>query len=170
MLYFFQAWHVITGYRILTWSFFFSADGRYYTVFLLSDVSHLKVIVLFCFYIFLFDFLWVQANVSSCSFAVVPLTHCSYDLFILVDVLTCDFVCVCVLSYIWLFETPWTVACQAPLSMAFPRQECWSGLPLPSPVDFPDSGIEPSAPAYSLLLSHLGSQYVSLQLLIIPLN
>ena len=104
MLYFFQAWHVITGYRILTWSFFFSADGRYYTVFLLSDVSHLKVIVLFCFYIFLFDFLWVQANVSSCSFAVVPLTHCSYDLFILVDVLTCEFVCVCSQLYLTLWD------------------------------------------------------------------
>ena len=31
------------------------------------------------------------------------------------------------------FATPWTVACQAPLSMRFPRQECWSGLPFPSP-------------------------------------
>ena len=30
--------------------------------------------------------------------------------------------------------TPWTVACQAPLSMGFPRQEYWSGLPFPSPV------------------------------------
>ena len=48
------------------------------------------------FLYFLFDFLWVQANVSRCSFAVVPLTHCSYDLFILVDVLICEIVCVCV--------------------------------------------------------------------------
>ena len=31
------------------------------------------------------------------------------------------------------FATPWTVACQAPLSMGFPRQEYWSGLPFPSP-------------------------------------
>ena len=38
--------------------------------------------------------------------------------------------------------TPWTVAHQAPLSVIFPRQEYWSGLPVPSPGDFPDSGIE----------------------------
>ena len=38
---------------------------------------------------------------------------------------------------------PWTVACQAPLSMGFPRQRYWSGLPFPSPGDLPDSGIEP---------------------------
>ena len=37
--------------------------------------------------------------------------------------------------------TPWTVACQAPLSMGFSRRECWSGLPFPSP------GIEPTTPA-----------------------
>ena len=39
--------------------------------------------------------------------------------------------------------TPWTVACPAPLSMGFPRQEHWSGLPLPSPVGLPDPQIEP---------------------------
>ena len=45
------------------------------------------------------------------------------------------------------FATPWTVTCQAPLSMGFPRQEYWSGLPLPSPGDLPDPGIEPKSPA-----------------------
>ena len=43
--------------------------------------------------------------------------------------------------------TPWTVARQAPLSMAFPKQESWSGLPFPSPGDLPDPGIEPGSPA-----------------------
>ena len=38
--------------------------------------------------------------------------------------------------------TPWTVARQAPLSMGFSRQECWSGLPLPIPGDLPDLGIK----------------------------
>ena len=38
------------------------------------------------------------------------------------------------LSCVWLFETPWTAAYQAPPSMGFSRQEYWSGLPLPSPV------------------------------------
>ena len=44
-------------------------------------------------------------------------------------------------------ETPWTVACQAPLSMRFSRQEYWSGWPFPSPGDLPDPGIEPRSPA-----------------------
>ena len=39
--------------------------------------------------------------------------------------------------------TPWTIACQAPLSEGFFRQEYFSGLPFPSPGDLPDSGIEP---------------------------
>ena len=38
--------------------------------------------------------------------------------------------------------TPWTVAPQAPLSMVFPRQEYWSGLPFPPPEDLPDPGTE----------------------------
>ena len=46
-----------------------------------------------------------------------------------------------------LFVTPWTVAYQAPPSMGFSRQECWSGLPFPSPGDLPDPGIEPRSPA-----------------------
>ena len=51
------------------------------------------------------------------------------------------------LSRVQLFATPWTVAYQAPLSMGFSRQECWSGLPFPSPGDLPDPGIEPGSPA-----------------------
>ena len=38
--------------------------------------------------------------------------------------------------------TPWIVAHQAPLSMGFPRQEYWIGLPFPFPGDLPDAGIE----------------------------
>ena len=45
------------------------------------------------------------------------------------------------------FTTPWTVACQAPLFMGFPRQEYWSGLPFPSPGDLPGPRIEPRSPA-----------------------
>ena len=47
------------------------------------------------------------------------------------------------LSCVQLFVIPWTVAHQAPLSMEFPRQEYWSGLPFPPPGDLPDPGIEP---------------------------
>ena len=55
------------------------------------------------------------------------------------------------------FATPWTVAHQAPLSMGFPSQVYWSGLPFLSPGDLPDSGIKLTSPelqADSLLLSH----------------
>jgi len=51
------------------------------------------------------------------------------------------------LSHVRLFATPWTVAYQVPLSMGFSRQECWSGLPFPSPGDLPNPGIEPRSPA-----------------------
>ena len=43
--------------------------------------------------------------------------------------------------------TPWSVACQAPLSMGFSRQEYWRGLPFPSPGHLPNPGIEPGSPA-----------------------
>ena len=49
-------------------------------------------------------------------------------------------------SRVWLFATLWTVACQAPLSMGFFRQEYWSGLPfLPSRDLILHSGIEPAS-------------------------
>ena len=55
---------------------------------------------------------------------------------------------VCVLlSHVQLSATLWTVACQAPLSMEFSRQEYWSGLLFPSPGDLPDPGTEPTFPA-----------------------
>ena len=51
------------------------------------------------------------------------------------------------LSRVRLFGTPWTIAYQAPPSMGCSRQECWSGLPFPSPGDLPDPGIKPGSPA-----------------------
>ena len=42
---------------------------------------------------------------------------------------------------------PMDCSCQVSLSMGFPRQECWRGLPFPSPGDLPDPGIEPEIPA-----------------------
>ena len=51
------------------------------------------------------------------------------------------------LSRVRPFVTPWTAAHQASLSMGFSRQEYWSGVPLPSPEDLSDPGIEPGSPA-----------------------
>ena len=79
-------------------------------------------------------------------------------------------VCVCVdawthtLSCVQPFATPWTESHQAPLSMAFFRQEYWSGLPFPTPSDLPDPGIDtvslvfPLWQAYSLPLASLGNE------------
>ena len=68
------------------------------------------------------------------------------------------------LSHAQLFASPWTVACQAPLSIRFSRQEYWRGLPFPSTGALPDPGIQATVPALSLalqadssLLSHWGS-------------
>jgi hypothetical protein len=57
------------------------------------------------------------------------------------------------LSHVQLFETPWTVARPAPLSMELPRQENKSWLPFASPRDLPDPEIEPIAPAASPALA-----------------
>ena len=66
-------------------------------------------------------------------------------------------VCACVLAHVYMLScsimsdsaTPWTVARQAPLSMGFPRQEYWSGLPFPSLGDLPDPGIKPLSAAWA---------------------
>ena len=51
----------------------------------------------------------------------------------------------CVCSVTSDFATPPTVACQAPLSMGFPRQGYWSMLPFPPPGDLPDTEIKPTS-------------------------
>ena len=56
-------------------------------------------------------------------------------------------ICESEVSRVQLFVTPWTVAYQAPPSMGFSRQEYWSGVPLPSPGDLPDPGVEPGSRA-----------------------
>ena len=58
-----------------------------------------------------------------------------------------SFVVVQRLSCVWLCATPWTVACQALLSMGFSRKEYWSGLLFPSPRNLPNPGIKPASPA-----------------------
>ena len=48
-------------------------------------------------------------------------------------------------SHVRLFATLWTVACQAPLSTGFSRQESWSGFPCPPPGNRPNPGIKPTS-------------------------
>ena len=59
------------------------------------------------------------------------------------------------LSHVQLFVTPWIVACQTPLSMAFSRQEYWSGLPFPSPGNLPEPGTEPVSLVFPALAGGL---------------
>ena len=68
------------------------------------------------------------------------------SLFFSLNLMSC---CCLVANLVRLFAIPWAVAHQAPLSMGFPRQEYWSGLPYPSPGNLPDSGIEPASPAWA---------------------
>ena len=48
-------------------------------------------------------------------------------------------------SHVQLGETPWTAACQVPLSMGFSRKEYWNGLPCPPPGDLPEPEIGPAS-------------------------
>ena len=55
----------------------------------------------------------------------------------------CVCVSACALSLVWFIATPWIVALQASLSMGFPRQEYWSGLPFANPGNLPTQGWNP---------------------------
>ena len=76
-----------------------------------------------------------------------------------VRVRACVCMCVCVCVYggglvgksCPTLATPWSISCQAPMSMGFPRQEYWSGLLFPPPGDLSDQGIEPESPALPAL-------------------
>ena len=68
--------------------------------------------------------------------------HCKCNCFLLVLV-------ICMLSHfihVVFFATPWTTACQAPLSMGFSRQEFWNGFLCPPARNLPGPGIEPASP------------------------
>ena len=79
--------------------------------------------------------------------------------------------CVCESSsHVWLSATPWTVACQAPLSMEFSRQEYWSGLPFPSPGDLPDPGIKPASPCIPMPSALAGGSFTTSTTWGVPIN
>ena len=56
-------------------------------------------------------------------------------------------------SRVLLFVILWIVACQAPMSMGFPMQEYWSGLPCPSPGNPPDPEVKPASLTSPVLAS-----------------
>ena len=75
----------------------------------------------------------------SASLSFLPPPSCFTSL------LSC--LCVCLPSRVQLCVTLWTVAREIPLSMGFPRQEYWNGLPFPTPGDLPNPGIGLASPA-----------------------
>ena len=88
-----------------------------------------------------------QYSVLTIGFFIcfhLSILSCVYDLWL--HELSVQVVCARVLSHS-VFVTPWTAACPAPLSMGFPRQEYWSGLPFPPPGDLPDPGMGSTSPA-----------------------
>ena len=81
-----------------------------------------------------FTMMWPGAKVSICL--------CFKVLMYEIDIIMGPPI---MLGHIRPFATLWIVACQAPLSMEFLRQEYWSGLPFPTPGDLPDPGIKPAS-------------------------
>ena len=86
----------------------------------------------------------LQLKKSNNLFSLLSLKQLQFVLFDLSAVLSR-------FSRVRLVATPWTVAHQAALSMEFPRQEYWNGLPFPSPGALPDLGIEPASLVSSAL-------------------
>ena len=64
------------------------------------------------------------------------------------------------ISRVRLCATMWAVACQAPLSTGFCRQEYWSGLPFPPPGDLPNPGIKPASLISPALAAGFFTPYV----------
>ena len=113
-----------------------------------------------------YDRLWVKKQQKASFRMILRVNHCfkikncMYKKYILLGP---GKGVECMLSHVHLFVTPRTVAHQTPLSMGFPRQEYWSGLPLPDPGDLPFRASNLSLlcllhwQVHSLLLCHLGS-------------
>ena len=72
------------------------------------------------------------------------------------------------LSCVLHFVTLWTVDCQALLSMKFFRQEYWSGLPFPTPVDLPNSRIKPASLTSPALAFTTSTSWEALKVLLPP--
>ena len=79
-------------------------------------------------------------------------------------------VCVCVLSRVWLFATPRTVARLASRSTGFAREEYWSGLPFPSSGDLPNPGIKPISLESVAILYHCIHRFFTTSTSSLPLG
>ena len=117
--------------------------------FFLQECTYLvtfKSCIHWIFFWKLLGHLFAKVRLSSLSF---KLSFLEYNV-VLVSAVQWSESAMCVYlscySCVQLFATLWTVSFQAPLSVGFPRQECWSRLPCPPPKNLPDPGIEPESP------------------------
>ena len=98
--------------------------------------------------------LWIQKldNEGSTILWIFPFTPNSISFLVISGSVPEYLKEACTLSRsVWLFATLWTIACQAPLSMGFFRQEYWSGWHFPPPGDLPDPGMEPAPSVFHQL-------------------
>ena len=113
-------------------------------------------------YVFPFDSVWLCYSMNLSKFSLNAICILSFPE-VLAYFLLLEILCVCVLSCIQLFVIRGIIAHQASLSMGFPRQEYWSGLPFPSPEIFLPQGLNPHllcllhCRQILYLLSHWGS-------------
>ena len=129
-------------YILCTW--FWCTIQRHFPLMLFKLSPSLRMCRLFltCPNLTLYFQVWPHST-------VVPTLCCGSAVCVCVCVCVCTRRCACtrvhVLSCVWLFATPWAIACQAPLPTEFSRQEYWSGLPFPSPGDLQTQGSEPGS-------------------------
>ena len=91
-----------------------------------------------------FHYLWLTWLIHT----AIPFCFFNFVISFASQILVCLlFPVFSVAYYVRLFATPWTVACQAPLSVGFSRQEYWSRLPCPPPGDLSNAEIKPGSPA-----------------------
>ena len=100
-------------------------------------------------------YLYIALFVYICIYICLVCILSTYVLYIYIHIYMCVCVCVCIYIHIYMhtqllqsYPTLYdhtTVTHQAPLSMGFSRQECWSRMPCPPPHDLPDPGIEPES-------------------------
>ena len=92
---------------------------------------------------------------TSYLLAVIPSSILCFPQFLTThDLRSVSMVDAQLLSCVLLFATPWTVTCQAPLSVGFSTQEYWSELPFPSPWELPNPEMEPVSSAPQAILYH----------------
>ena len=124
---------------------------------LLTDFANKVLLEHSHVHLFMYYHLWLfpccNCQVEELCQRLFGLQNLKYDLILYIKkvcwplVYDCCIVVAQSLSGVQLFVAPWTVTHQAPLSMRFPGQEYWSGLPFPPPGDLPNPGLEPMSAA-----------------------